>query len=263
MIPYIGGKSQLAKWIIAQFPPEYQSLTYVEVFGGGGWVLFKKEGSNLEVYNDLNSQLVNLFTVIRDQYPDFSHLCQWTLHSREMYLEAHKKVKENKFNSDIEKALQYAIRRVQSFSGSGGWGYAVQVHKPVSGMWLPFLRRLQLINARLKRTQIECLDFENCIKKYDSPNAFFYLDPPYVNAEKYYNAPGVSFTLEDHKRLAALLNNLQGKFILSYYDDPLIRELYSGHRMLEKSGVKSSRGMTKQSCKKPRPVSKELLILNY
>lgn len=84
----MGGKSALSRWIIDNFPEDFEKRTYVEVFGGGGWVLFKKEPSYVEVYNDLNSHLVNLFKTIRDNYPEFEHKAEWSLHSREMYNEA-------------------------------------------------------------------------------------------------------------------------------------------------------------------------------
>ena len=112
MIPYIGGKCALANWIISNFPNDYQQKTYCEVFGGGGWVLFKKDESFLEVYNDLNKNLVNLFKIIRDDYQNFEHKCQWSLHSREMYTEARNKLKDDKFLNDIERALHYAITKV-------------------------------------------------------------------------------------------------------------------------------------------------------
>ena len=73
MIPYFGGKSYTARWIISNFPKDYKDLTYCEVFGGGGWVLFKKKPSAVEIYNDLNRELVNLFLVIRDHHKEFAH----------------------------------------------------------------------------------------------------------------------------------------------------------------------------------------------
>lgn len=77
---------------------------------------------------------------------------------------------------------------------------------------------------RLKGVVIEHRDFEPLIKTYDRKEALFYLDPPYVGTEKYYH---VSFGIEDHQRLAELLKGIKGRFILSYNDDPLIRELYA------------------------------------
>ena len=73
MIPYFGGKSYTAHWIISNFPSNYKDLTYCKVFGGGGWALFKKEQSSIEIYNDLDRDLVNLFSVIRGHYKEFSH----------------------------------------------------------------------------------------------------------------------------------------------------------------------------------------------
>lgn len=263
MIPYLGGKSRIASWIIPQFPSNYQDLTYCEVFGGGGWVLFKKEESRLEVYNDLNSQLVNLFKMIRDNFEEFQHRAEWSLHSREMYYEAREKMKGDKFLSGIEKAMHYAIERVQSFSGSGGWAYQITADKVVSGKWLPFLKRLSLINARLKRVQIECLDFEELIKKYDSKQTLFYLDPPYVDCEFYYDAPGVKFRKEDHERLASVLKRIKGKFVLSYYDHDFVKHLWKNYTVLSKDTVKHSLGSTRALKHRSKPSAKELLILNY
>jgi DNA adenine methylase len=261
MIPYIGGKSFLANWIISQFPEGYEKLTYCEVFGGGGWVLFKKDLSNVEVYNDLNRDLVNLFRIIRDNYPEFQHRAQWSLHSREMFQEAKERLKGDEFLNEVERAMAFAISQIQSFAGTGStWGYAVTADKVARGMWMPFLKRLEYINARLKFAQIECLNFEKCIAKYDTPETLFYLDPPYVDAEKYYKVP---FTLEDHKRLAEILKEVKGRFILSYYDHDLVRSLYKGFRVLEKETAKHSCGITKQSRSKTRPRGHELLIMNY
>jgi DNA adenine methylase len=263
MLPYIGGKSYLAGWIISHFPKDYQKLSYCEVFGGGGWVLFKKEQSCLETYNDLNKNLVNLFRVIRDNFPEFEHKSQWSLHSREMYQEAKIKLQDDKFASQLERAIHTAIYQKQSFAGKGGWGYAVKGEKIMSGLWLPLLSRLELINARLKRVQIECLDFERVIDKYDGKDTLFYLDPPYVGVEHYYKTAGVNFTADDHIRLAAILKQIKGKFVLSYYENELVRKLYKRYNIIKKEATKHSRGITRASGDKPRPKSVELLIRNY
>lgn len=261
MIPYIGGKSFLANWIISSFPDDYQKMTYCEVFGGGGWVLFRKDPSFVEIYNDLNKDLVNLFRTIRDNYPEFSHKAQWTLHSREMYQEAKEKLQSSEDLSDVERAMHYSTHQIQSFAGTGNsWGYAIRAHAATSGQWLPFLKRLELINARLKRVQIECLDFAKVIAKYDTPDTLFYLDPPYVTAEKYYDVP---FTMEDHKRLSEILKGIKGKFVLSYYDHEFVRSAYSGCNILIKEVSKPSYGMTCQSKTRERPKGREVLIMNY
>lgn len=263
MIPYIGGKSRLSNWVISQFPTNYKELRYIEVFGGGGWILFKKEESKLEVYNDLNKNLVNLFKVIRDDFDKFQHKAEWSLHSREMYYEARERIKEDKFFDDIERAMHYSIERVQSFSGKGGWAYQVSADKMTSGKWLPFLKRLTLINSRLKRVQIECLDFEELIRKYDSKDALFYLDPPYVDAEHYYNVGDVNFGRRDHERLYKVLKKIKGRFVLSYYEHEVVTQLWSKYKIIEKNTLKSSRGFTRATRNKELPKAVELLISNY
>jgi len=263
MIPYIGGKSSLSSWIISNFPVGYDKMTYCEIFGGGGWVLFKKDPSYVEIYNDKNSHLVNLFKVIRDEYPAFAHRAEWSLHSREMYYEAREKFKDDHFVDKIEEAMHYAIMRVQSFSGKGGWAYQVAADKVSSGKWLPFLKRLELINARLKKVQIDCLDYEQILKKYDTSNTLFYLDPPYVEAEHYYNTDEVNFGHDDHVNLARILTNIKGKYCLSYYEHPLVRELYPRARIITKDTSKASAGITRGSKKTTKPKAVELLIMNY
>ena len=263
MLPYIGGKSFLAGWIISNFPEDYRKMHYVEPFGGGGWVLYKKDESYLEVYNDLNSQLVNLFEVIRDNYSEFAGRAEWCLHSREMYLEAREKLKDDKYLTDIEKAIHYAVNKCQSFSGNGGWGYATTSIKFANGKWLPFLKKMELINARLKKVQIECLDFGAVIEKYDHSNTLFYMDPPYMDVEYYYNAPGIKFKTEDHLRLLDYLKNIKGKFSLSYYDHPQVVKYYDGYNIIKKNTVKHSTGTTKRTTHIERPKGTELLIMNY
>lgn len=259
MIPYIGGKCVLSKWIIENFPENYQSMQYCEVFGGGGWVLFKKDRSYLETYNDKDENLVNLFRIIRDNYEEFHHLTNWTLHSRAECAAAKLKLKSGSANK-IGRALYYSISRSQTFSGKGGFGYQIRAGKKASGMWTPFVKRLPAIRERLEGVQIECLDFRELIKKYDDSNTIFYLDPPYVDAEFYYSVP---FTRKDHEDLADLLKQIKGKFVLSYYDNPLVREYYKGYNILTRTTTKSSAGMTRYTGAKERPAGHELLIKNY
>lgn len=264
MIPYIGGKYRLTNWIISNFPENYQKMSYCEVFGGAGWVLLKKDQSNLEIYNELNSVLTNLFRVVRDNYHEFKFKANWSLHSRNMFLEACERLKNDNYLGEVDEALYYAIKQAQSFSGTGNsWGYIKDGTKKRSSMWLPFLNRLEDVNARLQPVQIENLDFEDAIKKYDSENTLFYLDPPYVETEHYYKNSMVNFTLKDHERLADILKQIKGKFILSYYDHLIVKKLYNGFRIEVKQSVKSSYGVTKDSKNKTRPRSTELLIMNY
>ncbi|SMO84909.1 DNA adenine methylase [Balnearium lithotrophicum] len=263
MFAYIGGKCKIAKWIISNFPQNYKNMTYVEVFGGAGWVLFKKEPSLVEVYNDNDELLVNLFIVLRDHFQEFKRRAKRTLHSRRQYQMAIEQLKAGYFRDNIDKALLYAITVVQSFSGTrNSWGYYISANnrKTSSTRWLPFLRKLNQIRKRLSTVQIECLDFRKVIEKYDTPNTLFYLDPPYVQKEHYYR---IGFTEKDHRDLAEILKNIKGKFVLSYYPCELVEKLYKGFNWHTKEVSKPSYGVTVYSKVRSRPRGTELLIKNY
>lgn len=260
MIPYIGGKSQIASWVIEHFPADYRRSTYVEVFGGAGWVLLKKDPSSNEVYNDLNEDLVNLFLMIRDRFDEFRERAEWTLQGRAIFEVARAKMKSRDFRDDVDRAIWYAITKTQSFAGHGNtYGYSIKPGSPTRG-WSAFLGRLSLIRDRLLLVNIERLDFERLIKKYDSPTTFFYLDPPYVGAEGYYS---VKFDEADHARLAETLRGIQGRFALSYYPHPLLKPLYKGFKTFTRTAVKSSYGVTRNSASDVRPRATEMLVTNY
>jgi len=254
MIKWVGGKCILSDWIIDHFHKDYTKMNYVEVFGGAGWVLFKKDRSRLEVYNDINGNLVNLFRVIRDNYDEFKEKCIWTLHSREMWKESYENIKNNKFENDIDRALHTSIMYVQSFSGFGhSWSFNTSDSGRLD--WERFIGRLSKIRDRLKGVQIENLDFTECIKKYDNENTLFYLDPPYIlDGNEYYKS---DFTLKDHKNLRNLLMEIDGKFILSYYPTDEILDWYSDYNIFYKE--------TKKWCQKKSKKDNaiEILITNY
>lgn len=118
-----------------------------------------------------------------------------------MFEYAKEKLDNESYLSQTERAIHYAISKVQSFSTTdSAWAYNISRNK-FSGKWLPFLKCLELINARLKKVQIECLDFEKLIEKYDSQSTLFYLDPPYIGGEHYHKTSGVDFKKEDHQRI--------------------------------------------------------------
>jgi DNA adenine methylase len=234
-------------------------MTYVEPFGGAGWVLFRKKPSKIEVYNDKDELLVNLFIILRDHFHEFRKRAYLTFHSRKIYNTAKEQLREGYYKDNIDKALAFAVSVVQAFAGKGGWGYTIS---PKNGgvRWLSFLRRLYAIRERLSNVYIECLDFRKVIEKYDSPDTLFYVDPPYVEKEHYYR---VGFTEKDHRELAELLKNVKGKFLLSYYPCELVEELYKDFNWETKEISKSSYGITEYSKKRSRPRGTELLIKNF
>ena len=214
---WIGGKKALRDEIIARFPTDYKR--YIEVFGGGGWVLFHKApGNDFEVYNDRNPNLVNLYRCVRDHPDELISELTYALNSRTDFDYIRKVMKTPTEIPDVKRAA-YFYQLIRYSYASGLDSYASQPHS----MWNNF----PLITnacARLQKVVIENKDFEKLIDQYDRPESLFYCDPPYFETEDYYE--DVGFTKDDHIRLADRLSSIEGKYLLSYNDCPEIRELY-------------------------------------
>lgn len=247
-IAWIGGKKLLRKSIIERFPDTKEVDRYIEVFGGAGWVLFGKEpGKHLEVFNDIDSDLINLYRCIKYHCEALKKELDWLLISREQFFDSKSQL-QSRGLTDIQRAARYFLIIKISF-GADRRTFGTNKKNLVNAIeYLPEIRE------RLKNVVIENKDFESLIKVYDRPKALFYLDPPYVGTEDYYDN---GFNLEDHKRLNAVLKGIKGKFILSYNDDEFIRELYSGFQI---ERISRNNNLTN---KKDSGEYKELIIKNF
>lgn len=275
-----GGKFALIGDILPRFPLEYAQ--YIEVFGGAAWIYFAKQPEKHEIYNDLNSDLYNLFLCVKERTIallaelGFMPLCgreefyclRHFLEKKEFdstFMQEELELAERYFTPpesaeirDIltKKALEYDVKRAAAFFkvirysyGRGCTSYACQ------GIDLRnFFHLIWQASRRMQRTNIENRDFETVIRQYDSSGAFFYLDPPYFDAEDY----AVEFPPEDHTRLRDLLSSIEGKFLLSYNDEPFIRELYRDFQIVELERLDNL-----ALCVNPGQMYRELLIANY
>lgn len=214
---WVGGKKALRDEIALRFPLEFER--YVEVFGGGGWVLFHKEPSPFEVYNDFNSNLTNLFRCVRDRPEELIAQLEFVLNAREDFNHVRAILKSKAPLPDAVRAAHfYQVIRQSYASGLDSFGASPK------DIW----SRFPVIRAAARRLQsviIENRDFEKLIAQYDRSDALFYLDPPYFFTENYYE--DVGFTRADHERLAAALFAAEGRWILSYNDCDEVRQLYN------------------------------------
>lgn len=218
-IPWIGGKTLLAKKIIAEFPNDFGR--YIEVFGGGASILFAKEKhAKIEVYNDANSELVNLFRCIKYHREELQKEITGYINSREIFYELREHMKCSGF-TDIQRAAMFFVMIKISY-GADGRTYGCGNKYADTSLFANVEKRLQRVN-------IEHKDFEELIKQYDRPDALFYCDPPYHTTEKHY---AEKFSVDDHYRLNTALKGLKGRFILSYNDDDFIRSLYQNYTII-------------------------------
>ncbi len=224
-INWYGGKYYIAKDIINIFP---QHNMYVEGFGGAGHVLFRKNKSNLEVYNDLHNGLYLIFKFLRENNEEFIRKLSLTPYSRQEFEDSKLWMYEE---DEVEKARKFYVRIMQSVASNGGWCYAKS--KSRRGMcqsvsrWLGNIEEnLSSAIERLKEVQIENLDVIDLIKKYDKEDTLFYLDPPYIaETRKQKKSYDHEMTNEQHEELVEVLLNIKGKVVLSGYEHSIYDKL--------------------------------------
>lgn len=231
---YHGGKFRLAEWIIDQFPPHE---SYVEPFSGGASVLLQKRPSPIEVYNDLDREVVNFFHVLRSRPQDFINAVKLTPFSRVEHKLSHQACED-----ELESARRFFVRVWQSFGpgtrrGDSGWRYQRNNNRGVSAVvdW-DNLDHLWDVVSRLKNVFIECDTALNVIDRFDTPKTLFYCDPPYVFSSRAEAGRGYKHEMTDdqHTDLANRLQTVKGAVIVSGYDTPLYRDLYAGWKMLSR-----------------------------
>lgn len=245
---WIGGKKSLRKIICDNFPVDYEK--YVEVFGGAGWVLFNEERpGKTEIYNDYNSELVNLFRCVKFHSEEVKKQLNYLLNSRELFQDFLAQYNMRGL-TDIQRAIRFFMIIKTSY-GSKLTTYGC-VKRNVENMTAMF----DEIQKRLNTVIIENQDFEKLIHSQDKSSTFFFLDPPYFGTENYYK--NVNFTKDDHIRLCNTIKDVKGKFLITYNDCEYIRELYKDFKIEE---VQRFSNLTAALNKQKE--YKEIIIKNY
>ncbi len=252
-IPWVGGKSKLTAQLIPLIP-DHQC--YCEPFAGAAWLLFTKDESRTEILNDINTELVTLYRVVRNHLDEFVKQFRWLLVSRDEFVRFMASPPDTL--TDIQRAVRfyYLVRS----------GYGAKISTPTFSVGTSRRSNLNLLRVeedlsaahlRLSRVTIEHLPYQAFIPRYDSADTFFYIDPPYFGCEDYYGK-GV-FSVDDFAVLRDLLLAVRGKFAMSINDTPEIRALFQGFTIRQVSlsygiGVKSGQRRSKTT---------ELVVLNY
>lgn len=281
-ISYIGGKKKMQTWIVPFIPKDIE--TYVESFSGQFWIFF---GMNLEdypnlktiVYNDFNPLNYNLYRCIGNHERLLEECEKLTVQQKDV-VPTNPICKENfdNFQKEIfsddfvigdepnyEVAAKYVYVLTQVFSGANpSKSKFVDLKGKYHSKFTSFKNKLNHPDWQKmfeKITFVENMDFEEVIKKYDSPTTYFYNDPPYfvVGEGDYYS--NHDFNRNDHERLANVLKTISGKFSLSYYDFDLLHEWFpeTQYRWEKKDFAKAA--AAKKG--KTQNMGTELLIMNY
>lgn len=263
---WYGGKTAHLKWLLPIID-SVKHTAYVESFAGSAAILLNKIPSRVEVYNDLNGDVVNFFRVLRTQGPELISALELTPYSREEFASCCEK---DKTITELERARRFFVSARQVRNGlatmatSGRWSYTKKDSRRDRALtvsqWLSAIDGLEEICLRLRNIQIENLDALDIIDRYDTEETLHYVDPPYLMSAR---TGGVNykheFSDQQHLELLQKLKNVKGKVVISGY----INEMYSAeligwheHRDL----FKMANSTLQNGAKKPR---QEVIWTNF
>ncbi len=242
-----GGKRWLVKELLPLIPPHKM---YVELFCGGGALLCAKPKSTAEVINDKNSDLVNLYRIVKFHLAALFEELDWCLNSREEF----NAFKEQRGLTDIQRAARWMLRMKNGFGGAPdhfgrgrkGGGAA---HSSKRGR----MALLRAFNQRLDSVVIENLDWQKCVELYDSKQAVFFCDPPYTTGSAAYSP----WDVNDLARFREEgLDQMRGTWILTIDDTDANRAIF---RDCDIKAFQRSNGISRKPGESPS-IYHELII---
>lgn len=262
---WAGGKLRLRKTLIGMLPPHE---CYVEVFGGAAWVLLGKDPSRIEILNDIDSELVNFFRIIKTKPETFIKSFDLELVSRSEFERLRDINPANLDDVGRARRFYYLIMaswgaelgspRFQSSVADGGHG------NRLIGALKTLTSRIEPVHKRLSTVIIENLDWKDCLSRYDRPyptnQVVMYLDPPYEgnNINYKHNMRAA----DEHRELMKALGQLEARFILSTYDTESMRHLLADTGFYAMQ-VSYAAGMPANGSNAERHRNQELIVTNY
>jgi DNA adenine methylase len=237
--------------------PKHQK--YREPFVGACHVISQKYKAQFEVVNDFDAILVNFILVATLDPEKLNEAVKRLPYSRFLF----EKWKAEGMPLDpFEQAVRFFYMNRSAITKGNfedvpqtGWRHSNSSGQNPANGYVSACEVILGFAERMKGVMIECMDFRNFIPKYDDHETVWYVDPPYIGREKYYTG---NFDEQAHRELAELLNNIKGKVILSYYDDPLLNELYPNWNRETFSSYKQVGGGSGSDVD-----AEELLLMNF
>ena len=219
-----GGKSRVSEKLVSCIP---KSKVYVEPFIGGGAVYFKKEPSEVEVINDKNSEIAFAYAFIKKVTPEQMASLKkmdWFPNKEKFF-----KLRDSPIPSDpIQRFYRFYYVLIYSYGlSSKTYGYFEKDKFHVE-------KRVPQLQERMKNTKIYNADYMEVMKKYDSTETFFFLDPPYP--DEWTGPEGTKlFTKEDTQKLHDYLKTVKGKFLMTINSLKWIVDMFSDFKQYKLS----------------------------
>lgn len=259
-VVWVGGKHFLKHWIIEKIPTH---KVWVEVFCGSCVISLTKKPSETTIINDIDSNLISFWKVLQDtkKRERLITLLDGTLYSRELWQALRLRWKSNIIPDDpVKAAVEWFFLNRSCYASDirhGGFIGFTQ-GRNMCKTFRNAVEQLNEVGELVKTWIIENLDYKTCITRFDSPSTVFYCDMPYYlpGKREYYQD---SFTLENHKEMSHLLNNIKGRALVSHYKNDTIHELYQGWQRYECQSFKGSH----KSEGEEKPKTVECLYVNF
>lgn len=254
-ITYYGGKQSMLRHILPLVP---KHKIYTESFCGGAALYWAKEPALIEVINDVNTNVINFYSVLKNSYSELKKKIDATLHSRKTHDYAVIVYEFPEFFEPLERAWALWVLSKQGFASKldGSWGYDKSTARTSLKVQNAKDQFSQVLSERLESTQIECTNANRIIKSRDTEEAFHFVDPPYVGTNcGHYSG---SFGLSDFQDLLDILVGLSGKFMLTMFPHEMLDEYIKQndwHVVEVRRTISASR--TK------RRKQSELMVMNY
>tara|TARA_R100000030_G_scaffold97765_4_gene86987 strand:- start:383 stop:1243 length:861 start_codon:yes stop_codon:yes gene_type:complete len=260
ILPYYGGKYTMSKRLIPLIPPHQR---YFEVFSGGLSMFFRKSKAQWNVLNDIDRNIVNLYTCVLEKYDELTNYLFWIPKSRELFVNYRDEIKEEKY-FDIPDPYQAA-----KYFYSVRYSFNKLIHTPFAmnkDLNKDFANELKYSRKFIGGATIENLDFAELVDRYKPRKGdFWYLDPPYYiateKAEQKRDYYMNTFNLDDHHRMKESVDKIHkggAEFMISYDYREEVAELYKDYNIQTISIVYA--GATDEHRNKQR---KEYVITNY
>ena len=261
-ITRIGGKNKIANEIVSTFD---EHEIFVDTFGGSGAILFAKDKdtSKIEVYNDIFDELFNLMKTIQNRPYDLREKLLSMPNSKKLYED----IKKRKivYENTVDRAAAYIFSCRYSFNNNTvNGGYRINKSSSIPQQIERIAEDLQFISQRLRNVVLENRNYKTLIKKYDSKQTLFYIDPPYVfPLEEKGKKDGLyerKFNRKDMTELVQILKKIEGKFVLSHYQNDFVESMMKGWTNKKVIEAKKLSGKI-QNGKKPKV--EEVIYYNY
>lgn len=253
-----GGKYYLCDWILHHFPQQYENMTYLEPFVGGGSIFLNKNKSIKEIINDIDYGIYAIWHVLKNNSLDFILKLKNTNYTKDIFQESQQYTNKDIFNDAVNS---FILRRMSrgGLQKAFSWSDRLRGGRPGDeNAFYTMVNSLSVIANKLKQVDIYNQNALELIKNNNHSNVLLYLDPPYMhNTRISKTAYNYEMTENDHKELSIILNKFNGKVVLSGYRSPQYDKWYQNWNMVSRQIVNHS------SQQKIKQYKTECLWVNY